>query len=731
MTKSTVSRRNFLKMAGATLGVVAAGQLLPPQVAQAARRHNLVDADGDGYIPTMCEMCVWRCGLRAKVVKGRVVKLEGNPEHPHSLGRLCARGQSGLMTTYDPDRVLHPLIRVGKRGEGTFRQASWDEALDLVAKNMQAIKEKYGPQAMVFSSTHNLSQVQFENLLNGYGSPNYGTQRSLCFNAMVTAFLLTYGIEEPARNYDKVKYILLVGRNLTEAISTSETTALMDAVARGAKLVYLDPRFTKTAAKATEWIPIRPGTDAAFLLAMIHVIATEQIGDCAFVHQYILGCQDLPAAMAEYTPEWAETKTGVPADTIRRIAHEFAAARHFALAHPGWRTSNFVNSFQTERAIATLNAIIGNVFEPDGCLTAESPEASGVPLGKPPQPPYPRVSAQRLDGVPWKYPLVPLKLGVFQEMRDAILTGQPYQAHGWFIARQNPVLSLPDRNRTLEALGKLDFIVTVDVVLNDTAWFSDVVLPEASYLERYDPLTVVGGKIFVRQPVIEPQGEARSALWIYKQLGERLGLGDYFQYADEEDYIRQQLAPLGLSLEQLKQKGYVESPPEKESNKTTDFVFNTPSGKIEVYSETLAKAGFSAWPAWEEPPAPAPGEFYLLTGKVGQHTQMGTQNNQYLHKVQDEPRLWMSPEAAKGLGLNDRGLVEVTSPVGSVRLLLNVTPAIRSDCVYMTPGFGHLSKGLTTAYGVGASDSVLHVTYTDPISGGQALSQTFVTVKKG
>ena len=728
MTQSTITRRNFLKMAGATLGVVAAGQMLPPAVAEAARRHNLIDADGDGYIPTLCEMCVWRCGVRAKVVKGRVVKLEGNPEHPHSLGRLCARGQSGLMTTYDPDRVLHPLIRVGKRGEGKFRQASWDEALDLVAKNMREIQEKYGPQAMVFSSTHNLSQVQFENLLNGYGSPNYGTQRSLCFNAMVTAFLLTYGIEEPARNYDNVKYILLVGRNLTEAISTSETTALMDAVARGAKLVYLDPRFTKTAAKATEWIPIRPGADAAFLLAMIHVIVTEQIGDCDFVKQYVVGCTDLPTAMAEYTPEWAETKTGVPADTIRRIAHEFAAAKRFALAHPGWRTSNFVNSFQTERAIATLNAIIGNVFEPNGCLIAASPEASGVPLGKPPQPPYPRVTAQRLDGVPWKYPLVPLKLGVFQEMRDAILTGQPYQAHGWFIARQNPVLSLPDRNRTLEALGKLDFIVTVDVVLSDTAWFSDVVLPEASYLERYDPLTVVGGKIFVRQPVIEPQGEARSALWIYKQLGERLGLGNYFQYADEEDYLRQQLTPLGLSLEELKVKGYLD--PEIERKNNGEIVFNTPSGKIEVYSETLAKAGFSPWPAWEEPPVPPAGQFYLLTGKVAQHTQFATQNNQYLHKYQDEPRLWMNTGAANPLGLKDGDLVEVTSAVGSARIPLLATQAIRPDCVYLTPGFGHLSKGLRTAYGVGASDSTLHVTYTDPVSGGQALSQTFVRVRK-
>src|SRR3972149_4209805 len=252
------------------------------------------------------------------------------------------------------------------RGGGRFRKASWEEALDLTAQKMLEIRERFGPEAMIFSSTHNLSQTQFENLLSAYGSPNYGTQRSLCFNSMVTAFLLTYGIGEPARNYDAVEYVLLVGRNLAEAISTSEPSALMEAVSRGAKLVCLDPRFTKTAAKATEWIPIRPGADAAFLLAMIHVIVTEQIGDCDFVKQYVVGCTDLPTAMAEYTPEWAETKTGVPADTIRRIAHEFAAAKRFALAHPGWRTSNFINSFQTERAIATLNAIVGNVFEPNG-----------------------------------------------------------------------------------------------------------------------------------------------------------------------------------------------------------------------------------------------------------------------------------------------------------------------------------------------------------------------------
>jgi thiosulfate reductase/polysulfide reductase chain A len=332
-----------------------------------------------------------------------------------------------------------------------------------------------------------------------------------------------------------------------------------------------------------------------------------------------------------------------------------------------------------------------------------------------------------LDGVPWKYPLVPLKLGVFQELRDAILSGNPYQAHGWFISRQNPVQSLPDQTRTLQALEKLDFITVVDISLNDTAWFADVVLPEASYLERYDPLLVVEGKIFLRQPVIEPQGDGKSALWIYKQLGDRLGLGDFFQYEDEEDYIRQQLVPLGLSFDELKEKGFIEPEVEKEDKEIT---FSTPSGKIEIYSETLAKAGFSAWPTWQEPPYPDADQFYLLTGKVGRHTQFATQNNQLLKKYQDEPALWMNPEAAQKLGLKNNDLVEVASEVGKINILLNVTEAIRPDCVYMTPGFGHISKGLTSGYGVGASGSMLHVTYTDPISGSQALSQTFVTVTK-
>lgn len=719
---NALSRRDFLKLGGTGLGAVTLGEFVPPLAAQAARAKGLADASGTGYIPSLCEMCVWRCGLLAKVEQGRVVKLEGNPDHPHSKGKLCPRGQAGLMNTYDPDRVLSPLVRVGNRGEGKFRKASWDEALDIVARNMLEIKQRYGPEAMVFSSTHNLSQVQFENFLQAFGSPNYGTQRSLCFNAMIVSNLMTFGMEEPARDYSRLKYIILTGRNLAEAISNSETGELIAAIDRGAKLVYLDPRFTKTAAKAGEWLPVRPGTDLAFHLAMLNVIVVEGLYDAGFVNQYTSGFSDLAASVMQYTPDWAAKITEIPADTIRRVAREFSAAAPHSLAHNGWRTSNFVNSFQAARAITALNALVGNWGTT--MFPADSESTGG--LGAPPQPAYPRMSAQRLDGVPWKYPFVPMKIGVFQQLRDSIVDQKPYAAHGWFISRQNPAMSLPDRKKTLRAFSMMDFVVTVDIILNDTAWFSDVVLPEASYLERYDPFSIVGSRAFLRQPVIEPQGEAKSALWIYKQLGDRLGISDFFQYKDEEDYLTQQLAPTGISLSNVMTRGYADLP----GGALDTFTWNTPSGKIELKSSTLESGGFAAVPTWEDPPRPAAGQFYLLTGKSARQTQFGTQNNVLLHKYEDEPRLWMNSATAADQGLNNNDLVRVRSDVGEIHVRLLVTEAIRPDCVYMTPGYGHLSMGLTTAYGLGSSDSDLRVTFTDPISGGQALSQTFVTVSK-
>jgi len=732
--QSKVSRRKFLGMGlgtAASAALISKFNLLQPSVAYADHKGGTPapTAVFDKEVYTLCEMCVWRCGVKAKVKDGVVRKLDGNPFHPHSRGMLCPRGQAGVATLYDPDRLKYPLIRKGARGEGKFVRASWDDALDYVAGRMLEIKNKYGPEAMIFSTTHNLIQTQFENLLKAYGSPNYGTQRSLCFNAMITSNLLTYGMEEPGRDYSGVKYIILTGRNLVEAVSNSETKDLVAAIARGAKLVVLDPRFTRTAAKADIWLPVKPGTDLAFYLGVLNVIISEKLYNADFVAKNTVGFDELKAGVADYSPEWAASKCEIPADTIRQIAREFAAAAPNAFAHPGWRTSNFTNSFQTSRAVAILNALIGNWNQPGGFFAAAG-EGGGLKLGSIPQPPYPRGGALRLDGVPWKYPLVPLKLGVFQEIRDNILAEDPYPAHGWFIYRQNPINSLPERHKTVKAFSKMDFIVTIDVSMNDSAWLSDVVLPEATYLERYDPLSVVGSTAFLRQPVIDPLFESKSGLWIFKELGTRLGLGDYFQYEDEEDYIKQQIAPLGITLDEFKAKGYYQAPVTDEAPPTDTFSFSTPSGKIELASTSLKNNGFSPIPQWEAPTENEADQFYLLSGKVALHTQFATHNNKLLFERRPNNPLWINTKAAADRNIKDGDEVIVESDGGKVKTVARVTEGIRPDAVFMITGFGHVSKGLTTAYGKGVSDSDLHLTFTDPISGSQALSQTCVRVKK-
>ncbi|SPF31520.1 Tat (Twin-arginine translocation) pathway signal sequence domain protein [Candidatus Desulfosporosinus infrequens] len=725
------SRRQFIKgtVAAAAVGVGATSGLglLAPEASLGINSPAQSAAKGVKYVTTICEQCVWRCGVIARVENGVVKKLEGDPNHPNNSGKLCPRGNAGIETLYSPDRIKFPLIRAGARGSGLWRRASWDEALSYTAEQMKKIKDNYGAKAMMFNSTDNLSQPFFEILLKAYGTPNYGTQRSLCFNAMTTGFLYTYGIPQPGTDYKNCKYIIFTGRNLAEGISNNETQEMIEMVARGVKVVVLDPRFSKTAAKATEWLPVRPGTDSAFYLAMINVIVAEKLYDETFVNRYTQGFEDLVTEVKDYTPEWAEKKCEIPATTIRRIARELAAAAPAAIVHPNWRTSNFANSFQTERAIAVLNALLGNWAQPGGLIPDQ--EMSTAKLGVLSHPPFPPAQGSRLDGVPWQYPMVPLAYGVIQTMRDNILTGKPYEAKGWLISRQNPVLSIPERQKTINALMKLDFVAVIDIQASDTAYYADVILPESSYLERFDGLVPIGNKIFLRQPVIEPLYETKSSLMIYKELAEKLGLGEFLPYKDEKDLLSQQLKPFPVSLEELQRVGHYEVENFKEDH-SKDFEFQTSSGKIEISSGIMAQMGKKAVPTWNEPARPEEDRYYLLTGKTAQHTQMFTQNNRWLLEVFPVNRAWLHTSVATKLGVKTDDEVVLESDVGKISIKAYVTEGIRPDCIFMVGGFGHVSKGLKSAYRLGASDSALHKTITDPISGSSCLSETFVMVSK-
>lgn len=722
------SRRRFLKGSAATLalGFAAGSGLMKPALGLGATPSAQDKSQNSTYIPTICEQCVWRCGAIARVENGVVKKLEGNPYHPNNLGKLCPRGNAGIETMYGPDRIKFPMIRAGARGSGLWRRASWDEALTYTADEMKKIKEKYGAKAMIFNSTDNLSQPFFEILLKAYGTPNYGTQRSLCFNATTTGFFYTYGVPQPGTDYRNCKYMIFTGRNLAEGISNNETQEMIEMIARGTKVVVLDPRYTKSASKA-EWLPVRPGADSAFFLGMINVIIQEKLYNASFIQKYTQGFDALVKEVGAYTPEWAEKQCEISANTIRRIAREFAGAAPQAIAHPNWRSSNFINSFQTERSIAVLNSLVGNWAQPGGLIPDQ--EINTVKLGVLEHPPFPSAQGMRLDGVPWQYPMVPLAYGVIQTMRDNILTGKPYEAKGWLISRQNPVLSIPERQKTINALMKLDFVGVVDIQANDTAYYADVILPESSYLERYDGLVPIGNKIFIRQPVVNKLYDTKSSLMIYKELAEHLGLGDFLPYKDEVDLLKQQLKPFPVSLEELKQKGHYEVVNFQEDH-SKDFNFQTSSGKIEISSSIMEQMGKKAVPTWMEPPRPKADHYYLLTGKTAQHSQMFTQNNSWLLELFPENKLWLHTSVGAKLGVKNDEEVIVESEVGKVQIKAYVTEGIRPDCVFMVGGFGHVSKGLKKAYGRGASDSALHKSLADPISGGSALSETFVTVIK-
>ena len=719
------TRRQFLKgSAAVTAAALAAGGLKTGmQIGKSAYAAEELSGGDTVDILTICENCVWRCGAIAKVKDGVLVKLEGNPEHPNSRGKLCPRGNAGVKVLYDPDRLQFPMIRAGERGSGLWRRVSWDEALQFTADNMKRIKDTYGPEAMIMSSTHNLTQPYFENLLKAFGTPNYGTQRSLCFNAMTIAFTYTYGLAQPGVDYDNCKYVIYTGRNLAEAISNSETQQMMDFAAKGGKILVLDPRYTITASKAIEWLPIKPGTDLAFFLAVNHIVVTEGLYDKEFVEKYCVGFDKLEESLKTYSPEWAAQRCEIEADTIRKIAREFASQRPAAVAHPNWRTSNFTNSFQTQRSIAILNALMGNWGAPGGLVAGG--EEGGVALGSLSQPPYPKTTAPRLDGVPWKYPLVPLKYGVIQEIRDSLLTGKPYQGKGWLVYRQNPLMSIPERRKTMTALKNLDFLAVIDILPNDTAYYADVILPESTYLERWDPIAPAGNKLFLRQPVVEPLYETKGGLMILKELGDRLGLGDYFPYKEEQDIIKAQIEPFQIDFDELVDKGYVELEVEEHHK----MEFQTKSGKIELNSSLLESVGEPGVPKWQEPPAPPQGKFYLLTGKVAQHTQFATQNNQWLMELMPNNPVWINAQVAKKLGVRNGQKVVVESSVGKVINEAFVTEAIRPDCIFIAAGFGHLSKAMNVGYDIGVSSAALHETHTDGLSGCQALSETFVTVR--
>jgi thiosulfate reductase/polysulfide reductase chain A len=426
------------------------------------------------------------------------------------------------------------------------------------------------------------------------------------------------------------------------------------------------------------------------------------------------------------------THTTIRPEVIRETARFMAGARPASLVHPGRHVTWYGDDTQRSRAIAMLNALLGAWGRKGGFVFPEKIDLPKYPYTKYTYQPRQAADMPK-DTV---YPLADSTLA--SGLCDASIPGMAeYDIKGWLGYGTNLIQALPAPEKTKRAIQALDLIVAVDVLPMEITGWADIVLPEATYLERCDEVHAPPYKtpfLAVRQKAVEPMYDSKPGWWIAKELAHRIGLADYFPWEDSEEYAKYRVKEGGFDCEQLMTKGVI-------TEKATAIyiedgiepAFNTPSGKIELHSTQLADAGFDPMPVYTPPEEPPPGYFRLLFGRAPVHTFGGTTNNRFLSEVYDQNEVWLNARTANEMGLADGELVTLINQddVESQPIRVKVTQRIRHDCVYMVHGYGHTSKGLNFARGRGADDAKLITKYkTDPIMGGTGMNVNFVRIER-
>ncbi len=697
------------------------------------------------WIATCCNMCGGTTGILAHVVNGRVIKIEPNSENPIGISniyddfislkstgaRMCPKGNAAMMSLYDPDRVKAPLKRVGNRGSGQWQQISYAQAVDEIAQKLMAIKATAGAEKLVWFSEDNSFGAIQQSFCNAYGTPNFLQHSNLCDVARNIGFTNVLGAGRPLPDLRNTKYMLIFGWNPLGAMKWVHLPRiLLDGLANGAKLVMVDPRCSETAEKAADfrgqWLPIRPGTDGALALAMANVIIANRLYDSSFVANYTVGFSEFSSLVANRTPAWAEKITGIPASTIIQVAREVATTKPAVIdvwSGPGQHT----NGTEGTRAIAMLAGLLGQVDQPGTLVIPERPSPKfNVPAPTSPLPP-------RVDGKGTKYPFAHGS-GVYVEARDAMITGQPYQPKAAFFVFQNFVFSVPNTAKNLQALNKLELVVSVDTHLSETALMADYVIPGSNFLERYEllPQWVTFPVLSLRQPVVKPVYGQRVEYEFVQDLGQRMGYGYPFNVPYEQYLDDALMAGIGISLADLKAlPGATWIGGQTNYRKYQSAGFKTPSGKFEFFSKQMADKGLNPLPDYVPPQdVPTPTyPLYLINWKEALHTHSRTMNNRWLMEFHGGNELWINMNKASSLGIRDGDTVTVENQFGKATAKARVTARIHPDVVGMVHGFGHWGLG-PVAKGKGTNDSQFVPGKADRISGMAAHKEAAVRVYK-
>ena len=734
------TRRDFIKISSlSAAGIFAGAKYLQSAIPGNSTKLSEIGNFNIQRTPTYCEVCFWKCaGWVHKNEDGSIKKIIGNDDDTNCNGRFCPRGTGGVGMYYDEDRLKTPLIRVtGKDGKQTYREASWDEAFDVIAEGLQKIKKEHGAECTALF-THGSGGKYFGNLLKAFGSTNIAAPSyAQCRGPREVAFLATFGeglnSPEPTDIRD-TRCLVLIGSHIGENMHNGQVQEMSDAIDKGAAIITVDPRFSTVASKSKFWLPIKPATDIALLLTWIREIINNDWFDKKYIEKYAYGFDELKAYVQPFTPEWAYGITTIKPDQIRETAREMANAAPAVIIHPGRHVTWYGDDTQRLRAVAILNALLGSWGRRGGFYV---PEKMSVPSY--PHPEYPKPTRNWRDAMDGRYKLADLALA--SGVCDATIPSINIDCNikSWIVNGTNLIMTLPDQKKTIEAMNNLELLVVIDTMPMEITGYADVVLPECTYLERYDSLRVVQGRVpnmALRMPAAEPKYNSKPAYWMAKELSKKLGLEDYFAWNSIEEMLDWQLKKVDSSLEEMKRIGVKNLPREYDDlyfQDGEDIEFNTNTGKIELYSTALEEEGFDPMPRYTAHMEPPAGFYHLNYGRAPMHTFSRTTNNPNLTDLMDENVVWVNPKVAKEWDLSNGQEVYLENQDGVVStfpIKVRVTERIRFDSVYMIHGFGHFRKELTRAHGKGACDSQLITrVLTDPIMGGTGMRGNFVTFR--
>jgi len=631
-------------------------------------------------VRTVCKDCHVACGVLAHVKDGKLIKVEGDPDHPLNQGIMCPKGLSIKQLVYHPDRIIYPMKRVGERGEGKFERISWDEALDTITTKLKGYIEEYGSNSILCSVGGKPSKTMraWYGVANSLGSPNVGwTDNPYCFGPFTIAERYTYGnfISWEMGSDVKNTNCIIVWAGHPAYSHPTWGRMFMQARARGAKVVVVDPRFTPMASKADLWLQIRPGADGALAMAMLNVIINEELYDKEFVDKWCIGFEELKERVQEYSPEKMAEITWLNKDDIIKAARWYGTIKPACLYQRAG-LEMLSNSTQTIRAVACLRALTGNIDVKGGNVFDTFPPGfiGHVYLWFPENRMPWEVEELRIGAD--RYPLLsgpraPLGTPHTPSVIDAILTDKPYPVKAWFISN-DILLCVPDSRRNIEALKRVDFLVVTEFFKTTTAYYADILLPAATWIETDDIESCYTNLIACRQAAIEPVGECKDEMWMMFEILNRMGITyNAFPVKTMEETYEIRLKGIDTKWEDFKKQHIIEIPMRYKKYEETGFL--TPTGKVELYSETFKKHGYDPLPNYVESPySPVSNPelvkkypFTLITCgvKINYMHSMG-RNIPWLREMSPDPNMEIHPDTASELGIKDGDWVWMEMPYG-------------------------------------------------------------------